>query len=154
LRIFWEQFYKPTSEDSADESQEETTNWSEVSKKLTWKNQLERLEYNGRMMAYEEVKKKASAWFNVTYEPWMTYMKKNNRNKMKNRDWPRHNHQAEEQQRFKGLFSFAWIVYPVLLAIFKEKNEQDEMNNMESKKRKKNKNKNSSIVTTNNNQQN
>jgi hypothetical protein len=149
LRIFWEQFYKPTSDESTDETQEESTEGSEILKKLTWKNQLERLEYHDRMMFYDEVKKKASAWFHVTYEPWIIYMKKNNRNKMKNRGNFTNNQQAE-QQRFRGLFSFAWIVYPVLLAIFTEKKEQDSMNSTKSKK----KTKNSSIVSNSNNQHN
>ena len=120
LRLFWQQFYQPT-----DESEEETTKWSEISKKLTWKNQLDIFEYYKRGNLYDEVKKKASAWFQITYEPWITYVKKNRKNKPEN-----------QQERFKGLFSFAWLVYPVLLEIFDEKR-NDPMNNTKSKKKKK-----------------
>jgi pterin-4a-carbinolamine dehydratase len=154
LRIFWEQFYQSTTDESENEAQEETTKWSEISKKLTWKNQLERLEYHDRMKFYEEVKQKASAWFHVTYEPWIKYTKRNCSKTKRSRDRFTNNQQAEQQpKQFKGLFSFAWIVYPVLLEIVSEK-QGDLENNTESKnkkKKKKKKNKNKDVILPNNN---
>ncbi len=108
--------------------------WTDISKKLTWKNQLDTFEFHNQTTSFEEIKKKASAWFRITYEPWMIYVKKNRKNKNKN--MPTNNQQVEEQQQFKGLFSFAWLAYPVLLKIFNEK-ENDSKNNTESKKKKK-----------------
>jgi hypothetical protein len=150
LRLFWQEFYQSTDEP---EEEEEDVKWSEISKKLTWKNQLEIFEYHNQTKSYEEVQKKASAWFRITYEPWMKYVKKNRKNKKKNKNRLINNQQAEQQERFKGLFSFAWLVYPVLLEIFKEK-EKDANNNTESKKKKKKKKKNKtkdSPVSSNNN---
>jgi hypothetical protein len=57
----------------------------------------------------------------------------------------RNNHQGENQpqqqqhQRFKGLFSFAWLVYPVLLRIFEEREDDSNNNTGPRKKKKKNK---------------
>ncbi len=92
----------------------------------------------------DEVKEKASAWFRITYEPWIAYVKKIRKNKQEN-----------QQERFKGLFSFAWLVYPVLLEIFDEKR-NDSKDNTEPKKRrrkKKNKGKDLPILSNNSNRQ-
>ncbi len=154
LRIFWEQFYQPRNSESTDEPQEETTKWSEISKKLTWKNQFDVLEDHDQITSFDEVKKKASAWFHVTYDPWIKYMKKNGRSSMKNRHMSTIDHRTEKEQRFKGLFSFAWLIYPVLLKIVNQK-EDDSMNDAESKKKRKkkknNRKKNSSVPPHNNN---
>ncbi len=153
LRLFWQEFYPSTDEPQEEEEEEEEVKWSEISKKLAWKNQLEVFECYNRTKSYEEVQKKASAWFRITYEPWMKYIKQNRKNKKKNQNRVMNSQPAEQQQRFKGLFSFAWLVYPVLLEIFKEK-EKDTNNNTESKKKKKkkkkNKTKDSSVSTDNN----
>lgn len=77
---------------------------------------------------YEEIDKKASAWFRVTYEPWMGYMKRK-----QTKAGSTHEHEGT-QDRYRGLFSFAWLVYPVLLKIFQER--EDTLNNDRSLKRK------------------
>jgi hypothetical protein len=87
-------------------------------------------EFYKKTKLYDEVKEKASAWFRISYEPWITYVKKIRKNKPEN-----------QHERFKGLFSFAWLVYPILFEIFDEK-KNDPKNNTESKKkRRKKKNK-------------
>jgi hypothetical protein len=101
---------------------------------LTWKNQLDLFEFHNQPASFGEVKKKASAWFRITYERWMIYIRKSQKNKNKNRN----NQQEEQHEQFKGLFSFAWVVYPVLLDIF---NENEPMNNTESTRRKQKKRK-------------
>ncbi len=95
------------------------------------------------------MKKKASAWFKTTYEPWMIHIKKNRKNPKKNRNMVTTDEREEKQvhQRYNGLFSFAWVIYPVLLRIFQEK-EDDPKNNTQSKKKKK---KNRSVLPNNNN---
>ena len=60
----------------------------------------------------DEIKKKASAWFCVTYEPWMIHLKRHQRTKTHNAA----GNSPENQTRH--LFSFAWLVYPVLFSIF------------------------------------
>jgi hypothetical protein len=132
LRLFWQEFYQS-------EDEEEEVKWSEISKELTWKKQIRVLEFHNLTASFEEVKKKASAWFRVTYEPWMIYIKKYQKNKNKTRNIPPNNQQEEEHEQFKGLFSFAWVVYPVLLDIFSE---NEPMNNTETKKKKKKKRRN------------
>jgi hypothetical protein len=49
----------------------------------------------------------------------------------------RTNEREEKQvhQRYNGLFSFAWVIYPVLLRIFQEK-EDHSKDNTQSKKNK------------------
>jgi hypothetical protein len=154
MRIFWEQFYQPRSDGSTDEPEVETEKWAEISKKLTYKNQLDIYEFHHQTMSNDEVKKKASAWFHVTYDPWMKYMNKNSRSTMRNPNMAANGHETEKQQRFKGLFSFAWLVYPVLLKIFDEK-ENNSKNDTElkqkKKKKRKNKKKNSPVPANNNN---
>ncbi|CAF3656841.1 unnamed protein product [Rotaria sordida] len=103
LRLFWEEFYPLT-----DESQEEKTKWSEISKKLTWKNQLDVFEYYNQIASLDEAKKKASAWFHITYQPWIIHIKKYQKNKNKKQKPFPNNQQTEQPTQFKGLFSFAW----------------------------------------------
>jgi len=86
----------------------------------------------------------------------MLYVKKYRKDK-KNKHMNMNNQQTEQQQYFKGLFSFAWIVYPVLLKIFDEKNEDlenmKESNKKKKKKKKKNKKKgepDNTLVASNN----
>ena len=76
MRLFWQPFYQSTGE-----SEEESIEWSEISKKLTWKNQVDIFEYYKQGSLYEEIKKKASAWFRIAYEPWIIYMKKSRKAK-------------------------------------------------------------------------
>lgn len=96
-----------------------------------------------RLPPNDEIQKKASAWFRVTYEPWMTYLKKKRKNQKKNSmaDGER------TDDRYNGFFSFAWLVYPVLLKIFQEKQDTFIIIDDGSKKKKKRKKKN---VSSNN----
>ncbi|CAF3958164.1 unnamed protein product [Rotaria sp. Silwood1] len=115
LTLFWKEFYQVT-----DESDEEKVSWSEISKKLSWKNQVDIYEYYNRMTLSDAVKQKASAWFHTTYESWIkrieTYRKINNKKRNKSMD----NQRTKQFARFNELFSFAWLVYPVLLNIYTE----------------------------------
>ena len=119
LHLFWQEFYQ---------SEQEEVTWSTISEKLTWKNQLDLLEFHLTAPPFEEINKKASAWFRVTYEPWMAYMKRKQKNQ------PDGQGQRTVQDRYRGLFSFAWLVYPVLLKIFQER--EDTCNNDRGVKRK------------------
>ena len=92
--------------------------WSDVTKKLTWQNQLTLFEF---YIGYEitknnEIMKKASAWFRVTYK-WLIGEKRSKKKSQRKRRRPEENN---NQQRF---LSFAWIVYPVLMEIY-DKHEQ------------------------------
>lgn len=111
--------------------------WSKISKELTWKRQLELLKHHDRESHLEEVKKKASAWFRVTYEPWMTYLKKKQKKSSQTRQ-PIRPEGEPRQEQYKGFFSFAWLAYPVLLKILAEK--EDILNKLnQNLKKKKNK---------------
>lgn len=128
LAHFWQIFYRSTGASDG----EEQVDWSTISNKITWKNQLDLFEFHSTTPDYEEIEKKASAWFRVTYEPWITHVKnkqgKGTRtNTSSTRDHP-------EQERYRGLFSFAWLVYPVLLRIFQQR--EDTLDNNTSLKRK------------------
>lgn len=91
------------------------------------------------MCISDEIKKKASAWFHITYEPWRTYVRKN-RELNKNKPKRASNHEKEKQlEGFKELFSFAWIVYPVLFEIFDINNRDSTIANQSKKKKQKNK---------------
>ncbi|CAF1202197.1 unnamed protein product [Rotaria sordida] len=102
LTLFWKEFYQVT-----DESDEEKVSWSEISKKLSWKNQVDIYEYYNQMTLSDAVKQKASAWFHTTYEPWIkrieTYRKIKNKKQNKSMD----NQRTKQFTRFNGLFSFA-----------------------------------------------
>ncbi|CAF1184734.1 unnamed protein product [Rotaria sordida] len=115
LTLFWKEFYQVT-----DESDEEKVSWSEISKKLSWKNQVDIYEYYNQMTLSDAVKQKASAWFHTTYESWIkrieTYRKIKNKKQNKSMD----NQRTKQFTRFNELFSFAWLVYPVLLEIYTE----------------------------------
>ena len=69
-------------------------------------------------------------------------MKKKRKNQRKNRNMPGTNHPGEGQwqERFTGLFSFAWLVYPILLKIYGE-TEDNSNNDTEPEKKKKKKKK-------------
>ena len=115
LAHFWQIFYQSIgrSED------EERVDWSKISNKLTWKNQLDLFEFHSITPDYDEIEKKASAWFRVTYEPWIAHVKRKQEGRTRTeaasiRVYP-------EQERYRGLFSFAWLVYPVLLRIFQQR---------------------------------
>lgn len=92
-------FYKDIYEDLAKKN-EEIRSWSETSKDLSWKKQLNWFEFHTKtdFSIDNELAKKASAWFTVTYNP------------------EQKKHSIETQP----LFSFAWIVYPILMKIFDE----------------------------------
>ena len=133
MHHFWQEFYQSSSEST----DEERLNWWKISKELTWKHQLELLKHHNRESHLEEVKKKASAWFRVTYEPWMTYLKK--KQKKSSQTWQSiHPGEESRQERYKEFFSFAWLVYPVLWKILYEK--EDTLNKLnQNLKKKKNK---------------
>jgi hypothetical protein len=135
LRIFYEEVYHHAN----DEQQLiEIVPWSDVSKKLTWKNQLDWFTFYNKIEITDdsEVAKKASAWFRVTYK-WLNKQTKQSEKKKKKRNRKRKNRMANNQQqnqkpqaqyKFQPLFSFAWIVYPVLMKIYDEK---QKLNNAE-----------------------
>ena len=117
LHIFWREFYEQECSgatvrdpNEAEEDEEsDASKWSAVSKKLTWNNQYDLLAFNDRQEACgEKVKKKASAWFRTTYEPRIRHIHEMDQdNKSYRRECPE-------------FFSFAWLVYPVLLYIYQE----------------------------------
>lgn len=113
LAQFWQIFYRSTgiSED------EDQMDWSKISSKLTWKNQLDLFEFHSITPEYDEVEKKASAWFRVTYEPWLDYIKK----KQPGATATKITLTNPVHERYRGLFSFAWLVYPILLRIFQQR---------------------------------
>lgn len=124
LHIFWREFYESEYSEATDgvpnegedeEEQSETSRWSAVSKKLTWKNQYDSFGYTGRQGACgEKVKQKASAWFRITYEPWTRYVRQMDRDN------------NAHIRKYPEFFSFAWLVYPVLLDIYQEKHPDSE----------------------------
>ncbi|CAF4753912.1 unnamed protein product [Rotaria sp. Silwood1] len=152
LRLFWEEFYQLT-----DESQEETAKWSDISKKLTWKNQLDLYQFHNEMILPDELKKKASAWFHITYDPWIIHINKYQKNKKKKQNKFPNDQQTEQPTRFQGLFSFAWLIYPVLLKIFDENqknaSETTVSNTKRKNKKKKNKRKHVHASSDNTNEQ-
>lgn len=153
LRLFWEQFYV-TKDESSHEG--EGKKWSDRLKQLTWKNQLDKFEFEGEQGLVEEVKKKASAWFRVTYEPWIFQINKYKKKQGKNLKQITNQQQKEDSNDFKPpLFSFAWIVYPVLLDMCDERYAIAEPTLKRRKRRhKKNKKKidNIPMTTTNSNE--
>ncbi|CAF0923174.1 unnamed protein product [Rotaria sordida] len=112
LRLFWEQFYQITKKEENTDQENKIVIWKEIAKYLTWKNQLTSLEYYRSDLNRNEIYKKASAWFLVTYKSWIQLIKYNRQKdkKIKNTD--------NNQQHFRGLFSFAWLVYPIIFQIF------------------------------------
>ncbi|CAF3867800.1 unnamed protein product [Rotaria sp. Silwood1] len=132
LRLFWEEFYQITKDDENTNQENDIVIWKEVAKHLKWKNQLDLLEFYKNNVNRNEVYKKASAWFLVTYKSWIQLIKqtKQKAKKLKNIN------NNQQQQHFRGLFSFAWLVYPVIFQIFDEQN-----NLVKEAKRKQSKNK-------------
>lgn len=123
LHLFWKEFYEseyseatngdPNEVAEEEEEQSETFRWSAVSKKLTWKNQYELFAFSNRQeLCGEKVKQKASAWFGVTYIPWARHI------------WEAGNNTVTRV--YTELFSFAWLVYPVLLDIYRENHPDSE----------------------------
>ena len=107
----------------------ENIQWSDVSKQLIWKNQLDLFAFSNQteITNDSEIMKKASAWFRVTYKWLHSQMKKirtNNKRKRKNR-MP--NTQQQGPNKPQPLLSFAWIVYPVLMKIYDNKQESKHM---------------------------
>ncbi|CAF1676730.1 unnamed protein product [Rotaria magnacalcarata] len=146
LHLFWEEFYQVT-----DESQDEQVKWSEVSKQLTWKGQIDVLTFNDKESVLEEAKKKASAWFRVTYQTWIIQINKYRKSQKNKPNTLTNNQQTEEPKDFKELFSFAWIVYPVLLEIYDETRSNAESNPKRKRQtKKKNNRKDISAVPKNN----
>ncbi|CAM2712695.1 unnamed protein product [Rotaria socialis] len=145
LHLFWEEFYQV-----ANESQDEQVKWSEVSKKLTWKGQIDLLKFNDKESELEEAKKKASAWFRATYQTWIIKINKYRKSQKNKPNTLANNQQTEEPKGFKELFSFAWIVYPVLLEIYDETQSNAESNPKRKRQmKKKNNRKNISAVPKN-----
>ena len=142
LHLFWQEFYQSTNESDDDEP----LDWSKISRKLNWRNQLEMLELHLRTPPYEEIQKKASAWFHVTYKPWTTYLDKKRKNQKKKAA-----KMMPDEDRYKNFFSFAWLVYPILLKIAQEKEDTLILieDNSKKKQRKKKKKKNSTITSNN-----
>ncbi|CAF4632361.1 unnamed protein product, partial [Rotaria socialis] len=145
LHLFWEEFYQV-----ANESQDEQVKWSEVSKKLTWKGQIDLLKFNDKESELEEAKKKASAWFRATYQTWIIKINKYRKSQKNKPNTLANNQQTEEPKGFKELFSFAWIAYPVLLEIYDETQSNAESNPKRKRQmKKKNNRKNISAVPKN-----
>ena len=80
--------------------------------------------------------KKASAWFRVTYQclsDQIKKKKKKRRNRRRKNRIENNQQQRQQQQNQKSqnrnnlqlLFSFAWIVYPILMKIYDEKQNSD-----------------------------
>ena len=113
LHIFWEPFFQSEELNDNDGATGATSRWSTASKKLSWNTQMQLLENDNELRACEEeIKKKASAWFRVTYEPWMIHLRRHSR--MNTRSAAGSDPPNQQRQ----LFSFAWLVYPVLFSIF------------------------------------
>jgi hypothetical protein len=98
---------------------------------LTWKNQLDWITFYTKTEVTNdsEIAKKASAWFRVTYK-WLNNQTKKQSKKRKKRNRKRKNRMANNQRQNQDrqdpykpqpLLSFAWIVYPVLMHIYDEK---------------------------------
>ena len=108
---------------------------------MNWANQIGYYDFITKQGINDEIKKKASAWFRVTYDPWIAYVKKSRKKR-----------QEDVHHRYEGLFSFAWIVYPVLFSIY-DMNKSDpgyDMKNKKKKKKKKNKQSNDKVVSSGN----
>ena len=132
LHIFWKEFYESEyseatngdlNEADDEDEQSEASRWSAVSKKLTWKNQYELFAYSNRHeVCGAKVKQKASSWLGITYEPWARPIRQAERfnsalNNQENNTYIR---------EYPRLFSFAWLVYPVLLDIYRENHPDSE----------------------------
>jgi hypothetical protein len=131
LHIFYKEVYH-----HANDEQEliETVPWSDVSKKLTWKNQLDWFTcYTGiKITNGSEIAKKASAWFRVTYERLNNQTKQSRKKRNRKRNNRMENNQQQNQEvqdpyKVRRLYSFAWIVYPVLMKIYDDKQKLNSM---------------------------
>ena len=141
MHIFYEEVYHHV-EDKEDSTSVDP--WSDVVKKLSWKNQADWFPFYSKMEITNdtEVAKKASAWFRVTYQWAHNQMKqkpdqkKNKRNRKRKSRRAKNQQQqpSQNQQRSQPLLSFAWIVYPILMKIYDEKQKTaDEQKSKEKK---------------------
>jgi hypothetical protein len=71
--------------------------------------------------------------------------------KNRNKHTTNQREEIQIQQQYTGLFSFAWLVYPVLLNIFQEREYEYSNSSKKSKKKKKKKDKVASDSPKNNN---
>ncbi|CAF3858814.1 unnamed protein product, partial [Rotaria magnacalcarata] len=114
IQIFWQEFYQLSKEDE----NIEPDFWKKVSRQLSWHNQLVLADYYEKHSIY--VEQKASAWFYVTYKEEL-----NN-----------HGNMTDQQGR---LYSFAWLIYPVLFHIY-DYHRNDDKTSFEIRHKKRNKN--------------
>lgn len=129
LRNFYEEIYHQANEKG---ELRHPIAWTEASKELKWQNQLNWYSFLNKdeTTNTSEIMKKASAWFRVTYK-WISNKleaKKKGRNrKRKNRmtDQQQQNQELKNRKKSQPFCSFAWIVYPVLLEIYDEKQNSD-----------------------------
>ncbi|CAF1156330.1 unnamed protein product [Rotaria sordida] len=114
IQLFWQEFYQLCMKNEDIEPQI----WQEITQKLSWHNQLVLADFYETHSIY--VEQKASAWFYVTYKEEL-----NNDGNMTN-----------QQNR---LYSFAWLVYPVLFHIYDHHHNDDNIS-FEIRHKKRNKN--------------
>jgi hypothetical protein len=93
IQMFWQDFYQSPKENE----ELDLLVWQKAATQLTWHNQLDLADFYDKH--FNHVECKASAWFYVTYEEEL------------------HNNEIVVQQSDR-LYSFAWLVYPVLLHIY------------------------------------
>ncbi|UJR07128.1 hypothetical protein I4U23_011416 [Adineta vaga] len=113
LHIFYEELYQH----AFDKGQlNEDFQWSDVFKKLNWKNQFNLFEYYNKdqITNENEIMKKASAWFYVTYKWFIDQIESSKKSKKRHRKRQKPN----ENNQQPSFFSFAWIVYPVIMEIY------------------------------------
>lgn len=138
LQLFWREFYE------GEENEEETTDkvkWSKIVKELKWYNQVSIMEFFQRNELYgDRIKQKASAWFMAAYQPFMIYLKRNCQRI--------HNPHPQSLPKYNDFLSFGWLVYPILLQIYKEKKPGSQKENRKNKRRNKKKNKAKTTKTT------
>ena len=99
IELFWHEFYLPSIsvEAAVDEQESSASLWKTVSSKLTSHNQLDHADFYQKNTI--QVEQKGSAWFYVTYQE----QRKKKRTAVNKR---------------KEVFSFAWLIYPVLFHIY------------------------------------
>lgn len=115
IRLFWRKFYQLPQENE----ESDPLVWQKAAKQLTWHNQLELAGFYQKHC--DGIEHKASAWFYVTYKDELN------------------NHQPTTNQNDR-LYSFPWLVYPILLHIYDRHCEDDEtdLTILVTKRRKKN----------------
>jgi hypothetical protein len=114
IQLFWQEFYQLSTENEDIDPHI----WQKVAQKLSWHNQLVLADFHEKYSI--NVEQKASAWFHITYKEELY----NDRNMTNQRD---------------RLYSFAWLVYPVLFHIYDHHhNDNDTDFEIRHKKRHKN----------------